>query len=504
MKCEQKYWFFILLLQSALLGCSDEPQKNPSNNGSSSNNGENSFVDAGADASLGCESSIYCGESGFMCGVHTVAACGEVDCGACRYEQVTAVGGKLVSGPGGRVHLLRVHEGSVEYADVTAPGWQAEVVGDGLTGERLSMAVGADGTVNVVMFSDGIQHGTKAPGGDWRFHQVTADEGTPAIALDGQGQAQILVWAENSQTRANELRRYINTGEGIYETFLVEGFRPYSAPVVAQAGDGSFSVGFLNDPSGVEVFDFVNGALVQDESFPDLGRLIGGISMARQDGKLKVLVLTGERTLRTGSQLTLWTREGGAWSSEEITTGTSRDLAVAFGPRGEVHLAYHARNGVRYTRPGSTQSLTLRPECEEGTLSMAVDGHDQAHVLVACDRGQEPLYMRPVERYSDAYLAGCELSAELICAQACECGSPDCCYGAEDDGFNGCKFGPGDSGRQLCVADFRQWLCGNLTVESAPLIACADALESEALSCMAGRAVVPTICADVVRLNQTW
>src|SRR5689334_11036192 len=80
--------------------------------------------------------------------------------------------------------------------------------------------------------------------------------------------------------------------------------------------------------------------------------------------------------------------------------------------------------------------------------------------------------------------------------------APDCCYGnGEPGGSNGCFFGPGNAGHDLCVADMRNRLCSDLTADPAELFACKPVLDADTAMCVDEGYVIPAACFSLIESN---
>lgn len=467
---------------------------------------------SGSGGSLGCSSAAHCGGGGFVCGVHSVASCGEVDCGACRFRADGVGTGDITAAPDRSIHLAYVEPSDRQllYAVPRAEGLETEAIVTEVRVSEVAIAVASDGAVHVVYVddSDQVMHAVRpAAASPWEVALADMNGEEVDVALDADDAVHILVTGEDPVTRARQVRHITRDGSTYTATALDLGMAIGKA-VVGRGENGAIALVVRSDLMELAAFDLVDGVFVRDTSLPELDDQPAEWSVTVGiEGRLRILALLGNYTLRTGSQLVLATREAGTWNVEAaggVAAQVTRGIGLASGPLETQHVAYYARraDGLFYTRPGSTVRLNVDPECDEGDVRMAIDANDQPHILHVCDSGT-PQYIAPIARYSEDYIAACEQGANLICDRACDCGAPDCCYNdGTADGSNGCTFGPGGVGRDICVADFKVRLCGRLSVDEAPLLdACKPALESTAPMCLGVGYSVPDACWPVINAS---
>lgn len=499
----------MLLNVSACVGGDDSANSGSSGAG---NGGGGAGNGGGGGDELGCSRTTYCGAGGFACGVHAVAACGEVDCGVCRVRNVTVGNGDITAAPDGSVHLAYFDwtESALLHAVPGADGLETDVIADGMREGEAAIAVAHDGTLHVAFVDDSgqVMHATRASSeSTWAVALAdTSGEGVDVV-VDADNAVHILVTGEDPVTRARQVRHVTQNGSTYTATAIGTGMAIGNA-VIGRGAGGAIAFAVRSDLMQLAVFDLVAGTFVQDPSLPAFDDQPAEWSVTvSTDGTLRLFALLGNYTLRTGSQLVVATRETDTWNVSPVGgvgAVVTHGIAGASGPQDTQHLAYFARSadGLFYTRPGSTRRLNVRPDCDEGEVKLAVDSADQPHMLYNCD-SSDTTYVAPIGRYSDAYFAACEDGANTICDRACECGSPDCCYNdGTEDGSSGCSFGPGGAGRDICVAKFRLRLCGNLTTEESPLLdACTPSLEDTSPMCFGVGYVVPDACWPVINSN---
>jgi len=493
----------VFVVALGLAGCSGDPPRGGGGAGGASGSGG-----SGGEPPLGCSSTTYCGGDGFVCGVHAVAACGEVDCGPCRFRGEDVGFGDITTAPDGSVHLALAgaSPGEVLYARVGSAGLEPETVATDRTAESVALAVAEDGTVHVVYIAAQVMHASKAPGASTWDVSAAADAGeSVAVAVDGAGTPHILVVGEDPQTRQRQVAHVTRDGTNSTITPL-DGVVPVGGVAMARGADGTIVVVSRTGLQELAVLELSDGAFVRDTGVPAMPDQPAEWSAAvGSDGTVHVVSLLGNYTLRTGSRLVELTRSGGAWTLDELASGeVTHGTALAGGPDDGLHLLYFARDddGLFYTRPGSPRRLNVDPACEDGEVRVAVDGDDQPHVLYRCD-SQGSRYLAPIERFGDDYIEACQSGASLICNRACDCGAPDCCYNdGVPDGSNGCFFGPGTAGHDLCVADMMIGLCSDLTADPAALLACRPTLESTTPECVDAGYAIPPLCFQLIQANR--
>jgi hypothetical protein len=457
------------------------------------------------DAGLGCDSAEHCGGAGFVCGVHAVASCGEVDCGPCRFRADDIGWGDITAASDRSIHLafFSPSGAGLVYARVGASGLEQETISTTTSGESVAIAVADDGTIHVAFIDTQVMHAAKSPGASWNV-QVAAEAGEGvALAVDAAGTVHILVTGEHPQTRQRQVTHVTYDGT-MYTATPIEGVIPVGNAAVGRGADGAVVIAVRTDVLELAVLELMDGVFVRDTTVPALEDQPAEWSVVvGSDGTINVVALLGNYTLRTGSQLVMMTRTSGTWSvaplgpdQPQVTHG----IGAAGGPMDTLHVAYYARNadGLFYTRPDSTQRLNVHPQCDDGEVRLAIDADDQPHLLFRCDSGGVT-YMAPIERYADSYLDACDVGAELICDRACDCGAPDCCYGdGTADGSGGCKFGPGDTAHTLCVNDMKIGLCGDLAADPAVLLACTPMLDAIAPMCVENSYAIPDACWQLI------
>lgn len=492
----------VLLLLGGTFGCGGDGRAGDDGGGA---------VDAG-DA-LGCDPDIHCGGDGFLCGVHAVDECGEVDCGSCRYRAEDVGLGSITAARDRTIHLAFYDEaaGEVVYARVGATGLERETIQAATGVVSIDVAVADDGTVHVVFAAEQVSHAVRSEGGTWNVATVAEVEAEHAlVAVDGAGAPHIFFVTLHPTTRTPQLVHAALDGTG-YSSTPLEGIHAVGAPALARGDDGSITVVVRDNISAVAVLDLVDGALVRDEAAPDIPEQPATLSAAvTSDGTLHVALVSGHFTLRPGSRLERLVRSGGTWIRETLvdaSASVTQDIALAPGPTDGLHLFYFSfrSEALVYTRPGSPRSLLLRQDCEEGSVDVAIDGDDQPHVIFGCDRSvsRGMLYMAPLERYPTEYLDACQTGADLICDRACECGAPDCCYSAPGSTESGgCTSGPGDADRQICVSDRLRELCGDLTDDTAMMLECRAVLETTAIMCVDASYSIPSSCWELMASNR--
>jgi len=507
--------FCLLTLSVAACVGDDDAGGDSGSGGSNGGNGGSAGGGSGGGGSgggLSCSSGDHCGSGGFVCGVHTVASCGEVDCGACRFHREQLGPSDITAAPDRSIHLAYFDQdlNALVHAVVGVSGLETDVIASDARGSEVAIAVANDGSVHVVFLDDSgqVTHASRAGGSDtWETASADTNGEGIDVAADVDNAVHILVTGEDPVTRARQVRHVTQSG-GAYTSVALDGVMVIGNAVVARGDDGAIALAVRSELMKLAVFELVDGAFVQDTSLPDMSDQPAEWSIAvGAGGTLRVLALLGNYTLRTGSQLVLATRQGGVWNVgpvEGVAAVVTDGIASATGPMDTSHIAYFARNedGLFYTRPGSTRRLNLLPSCDGGEVKLAIDAQDQPHLLYACD-SDGPQYVAPIARYSDAYLAACDDGANLICDRACECGAPDCCYNdGSADGSNGCSFGPGGAGRDICVANFQVRLCGDLTVDEAPLVdSCKPTLDDTAPMCLDNGYTIPAECWPVIHSN---
>jgi hypothetical protein len=452
---------------------------------------------------LGCSPSSHCGS--FVCGVHAVASCGEVDCGPCRFRGAEVGFGDITAAPDRSIHLATLDpvERALVYSWVTPAGLESVVITTDTTAEAPSIAVAGDGTVHVAYLASQVMHAVKRPGDASFTVNVAADTGEAvSVVLDATDAPHLVVTGEHEQTRQRQLLHVTEDG-GTYAGTPITDLVPIGNAAAARGEDGSVVVVVRAELQDMAVLELVNGRFERDTTVPTLDDQLAEWSVAVGADGPRIAALLGNYTLVTGSSLVEVSRRNGTWTVEPLADAqVTHGLALASGPSGAVHLAYYARrtDGLFYTRPGSPRRLNVSPECSDGEVRLAVDGDDQPHLLYACDSTR---YLAPIERYSDDYVAACSASAELICERACTCGAPDCCYSnGEPGGSNGCFFGPGNAGHDLCVADMRNGLCSDLTADPALVLGCKPVLDADAAMCLDDGYIIPEACFSLIDANR--
>jgi hypothetical protein len=451
---------------------------------------------------LGCNPASHCGD--FVCGVHAVASCGEVDCGPCRFGGAEVGFGDITAAPDRSIHLATFDplERALVYSLAGPAGLETLAITTDTSAEAPSIAVAADGTVHVAYLATQVMHAVKRPGDASFTLNVAADAGEAvSVVLDSTGAPHLVVTGEHPQTRQRQLLHVTEDG-GTYTGVPIADVVPVGNAAVARGEDGSVFVVVRAELRDLAVLELVNGFFERDTTVPVLDDQPAEWSVAVTTGGPRIAVLLGNYTLVTGSSLVELSRRNGSWVVEPLADAqVTHGLALAGGPEDAVHLAYYARraDGLFYTRPGSTRRLNVDPGCDEGDIRLAIDGDDQPHLLYSCDSTR---YLAPVERYSDEYVSACSQGAELICDRACTCGAPDCCYGSgESDGTNGCFFGPGDAGHDLCVEEMRNGLCSDLTADPALVLACKPILDAGAAICLDDGYTIPAACLSLIEAN---
>jgi hypothetical protein len=453
---------------------------------------------------LGCDPTTHCED--FVCGVHTVAACGEVDCGPCRFRGDELGFGDVTAAPDGSIHLATFHPSmrTLVHTELTPDGMLTEAVAPSVLGDAATIAVAPDGTVHIAFIASQVIHAVKGPS-DASFTTAVAAETGEAVTVvvDAAGDPHLLVTGEHPQTRQRQIL-HVTESSGTYVGEPIAGVVPIGNPEAARGADGSIALVVRSELQELAVFELVNGAFERDTFVPALDDQPAEWSIAVTSKGPEVAVLLGNYTLVTGSALVRLSRTGGNWTVTPMGDGAqvTHGLAMAAGPSDGLHLGYYARreDGLFYTRPGSPRRLNVRPQCDEGEVRIAVDAADQPHLLYSCDSGTR--YLTPLERYTDEYLALCSAGAELICDRACTCGAPDCCYNDGDpDGSNGCFFGPGGAAHDLCVADMKNGLCADLTADPSALFACKPVLDATAAACFDDGYTIPEACYALLQSN---
>jgi hypothetical protein len=452
---------------------------------------------------LGCSPASHC--SDFVCGVHAVASCGEVDCGPCRFRGAEVGFGDITAAPDRSIHLATFDpvERALVYSLVGPAGLETLAITTDTSAEAPSIAVAADGTVHVAYLATQVMHAVKRSGDPGFTVNVAADAGEAvSVVLDAAGAPHLVVTGEHPQTRQRQLLHVTEDG-GTYTGSPIAGVVPIGNAEIARGEDGSVVLVVRSELQELAVLELVDGRFERDLTVPMLDDQPAEWSVAVTTDGPRIALLLGNYTLVTGSSLVELSRRNGTWTVEPLTDATvTHGLALAGGPGDAVHLAYYARrtDGLFYTRPGSSRRLNVSPECDEGDVRLAIDGDDQPHVLYSCDTTR---YLAPIERYSDDYVAACNAGAKLICDRACSCGAPDCCYGSGESGdSNGCFFGPGNAGHDLCVEDMRNGLCSDLTADPALALACKPILDADAAMCLDGGYTIPEACLSLIEANQ--
>lgn len=446
---------------------------------------------------------MYCGD--FVCGVHAVPACGEVDCGPCRFGSETFGFGDITAAPDGSIHLVTSDPAmrTLVYT-VPAPGGAVrETVAPDVSASSASIAVAADGTVHVAYLEEQVMHAVKRPGDPSFTVAVAADAGEAvSVVVDAAGAPHLLVTGEHPQTRQRQLLHVTESG-GTYTGTPIPDLVPIGNAAVARGEDGSIAVAVRSELTELAVLELEDGSFRRDTTVPALSDQPAEWSLVKTSDGIEVAALLGNYTLITGSALILLSRKAGTWTLEPLGGAqVTHGIVLARGPADALHLGYFARreDGLFYTRPGSPRRLNVQPECDEGDVRIAIDAGDQPHLLYRCDSDGQ--YLAPIERYSDDYFVACSAAATRICDRACACGEPDCCYNdGSADGSNGCFFGPGNAGHDLCVADMKIGLCGDLTADPAALLACEPILEGDAAACFESGYTIPEACRSVMQAS---
>jgi len=482
-------------------GCGNEPSGGGGGTGGFAGSGGGGGT---AGVMLGCNPATYCGDSGFLCGVHAVSACGEVDCGACRYVGAQGSGfGDITAAADGSIHVVLADTGVITYGRASESGLdEVEVATDG-AGDSAGIAVAADGTVHIAYHSSsGTAHAKRLPGSaSWAVNPAGEGGESLSIAVDAAGNAHIVVVGEDPVTRGMRLLHITESG-GTYTEETVPDAMPIGPASLGRGADGSIVLVSRVGIMDLAVFDLEDGSFVRDTAFPTLDDQPAESSVAvASDGTVEVLALLGNYTLLSGSKLVRLTRGGSAWTERPAAEGVrpTHGIALGTGIGDALHLAYFAysEDGFFYTRPGSPVRMAIDPDCDDGDVRIAVDAADQPHLLYRCD--SDPTnYLAPVTRYSDEYVAACNDAARAICDRACVCGSPDCCYGAAVGTNGACYFGPNNEGHDLCVQEVLFELCGDRTRDEAAMLACKPALEAPADMCVDTHYPVPQVCLDVM------
>jgi hypothetical protein len=452
---------------------------------------------------LGCSPASHCGN--FVCGVHAVASCGEVDCGPCRFRGAEVGFGDITAAPDRSIHLATLDPvaRALVYSLVAPAGLQTLAITTDATAEAPSIAVAADGTVHVAYLATQVMHAVKRPGDTSFTVNVAVDAGEAvSVVLDAMDAPHFIVAGEHEQTRQRQLL-HVTEDDGTYTGAPISDLVPIGNAAVARGEDGSVVVVVRAELRDLAVLELVNGRFERDTTVPTLDDQPAEWSVAVGTDGPRIAVLLGNYTLVTGSSLVELSRRNDTWTVEPLADAqVTHGLAFAAGPGAAVHLAYFARrtDGLFYTRPGSSRRLNVSPGCDDGEVRVAIDGDDQPHLLYSCDSTH---YLAPVERYSDEYVATCSAAAELICERACNCGAPDCCYGnGEPGGSNGCFFGPGNAGHDLCVEDMRNGLCSDLTADPALVLGCKPVLDVDAAMCLDNGYTIPEACFSLIEANR--
>lgn len=437
--------------------------------------------------------------------MHAVAACGEVDCGPCRFRGEDVGFGDITAAPDGSIHLATFHPTArtLVHARLGAGTLLWEAVAPDVPEDSASIAVAADGTVHIAYVATQVMHAVRGPS-DASFTTFVAAEAGEAVSvvLDAADAPHLLVTGEDPQTRQRQLLHVTESG-GTYTGTPVGGVVPIGNAAVARGRDGAVVAVVRSELREVALLELLDGTFVRDTTVPVLDDQPAEWAVAVTSKGPVVALLLGNYTLVTGSSFVKLSREGGSWSVEPLADAqVTQGIALAGGPGDALHLGYYARreDGLFYTRPDSPRRLNVRPQCAEGEIRLAIDQDDQPHLLYRCDSGTQ--YIAPVERYSDEYLAACSEAAELICDRACSCGEPDCCYNDGDaDGSNGCFFGPGGQGKALCVVDMKNGLCSDLTADPAAMLACQPLLQAPAAACFDNGYPIPDACYSLIQSN---
>lgn len=478
---------------------------------------------AGNSGGGGCGPAAHCGAAGFLCGVHAVPSCGEIDCGDCRYRAETTGDGDITAAPDGQIHLAYLSDPqTLTYARVVGATLVPELVAsmnaaDG-AGGKPSIAVAPDGTVHIVWTflplrsgEPAIWHAVKPPGQPtWEVR--TVGQGTAAVVeTDAVGQPHIVLRATGGSGRPEELR-HATVGAAGYAVVSLAGAAPASDPASARGADGAIVVAYLGTTTSgkmLQLLELVDGSFQRDSTVPELAASPAEVSAAiTTDGTVHLAAVTGQYTLRTGSELVRLARSGGSWTAETLVPTQPRygrvthDIALADGPQARLHLLFYSYKptGLFATRPGSARELNLAPSCDSGTVRAAIDKFDQPHILMACN-SKAGRYLTPVARFPDEYFVACDRGASLICGVACPCSAGDaCCYRPDPQiaDASSCIF-TGAMGDDYCLASVRHDLCSEVTADPADLFACVAELEASGPQCIDGFAQVPARCIELMR-----
>jgi hypothetical protein len=494
-----------VLAFTALLvwGCGGNGAANGTGGAGGTGSGGSGAGGSGGEPPLGCSPATHCGD--FVCGVHAVASCGEVDCGPCRFRGAEVGFGDITAAPDRSIHLATFDPAAraLVHSLVGPGGLETSTITTDAPEGAPSIAVATDGTVHVAYVVTQVMHAVKRPGDAGFTIGVAADAGeSVSVVVDGTGAPHLVVTGEHPQTRQRQLL-HVAEVDGTYTGTPIPDVVPVGNASVARGEDGSVVVVVRSELHELSVLELVNGVFERDTTVPLLDDAPAEWSAAVTADGLRIAVLLGNYTLVTGSSLVELSRRNRAWAVEPLATAqVTHGIALAGGPGDAVHLAYFARrtDGLFYTRPGSPRRLNVEPGCDEGEIRLAVDADDQPHLLYGCDSTR---YLAPIERYSDESIAACNGSAELICDRACTCGAPDCCYGnGEPGGSNGCFFGPGNAGHDLCVEEMRNGLCSDLTADPALVLACKPVLDGDTAMCVDDGYPIPEACFSLIEANR--
>ena len=447
-------------------------------------------VEGDAGVPLNCDPADHCGSSGFLCGVHQVASCGEVDCGACRYQnmELNEVA-DIALDPQRGVHVAYGSGNTARYLTWVDGAVVEEEIGISISVDEISLAVGAD-AVHVAYgdLSDRVHYSTRDAMGIWSHINTDLRLEAPRIVLDRNDQPMVIGMHHIFRTP----HRVDFDAE---PPELVDlGLDPVVVPpTLLRAPDGDVVLVYVSSGQ-LRVYEQSGSTFALDENPPGLGPQSGFIGAAfDSSGRLHVLALVGDYTLRTGSELRYLVRDDTGWTNEVLYEAIDDGIDLAVGPSDEVHLLYHVpgatRDGTYYSRPGSSVSLNIDPHNDSGRVKMVVDADDQPHMLL---RGS---YWAALARYPDAYITACADAPDVICERSCMCGDGgDCCWREDEmaggSESNGCTFGPSMAGMTLCQGDFARQLCGDLTAAPDLVMTCLSELSADSPICVENAYVV--------------
>lgn len=452
------------------------------------NNTTNSATNNATNNVASCDPGRFCGD--YLCGRHFAPGCGEVECGSCRYEDRYVGDGALAMAPDGGVWVLSL-AGS---AELILPDGTTERAAELEGIESPRMAVDGQGRVHVVGAKDDVFYAVRTSEESWtvtQLHENAENDEALEIALDGDSPVIF------RKTSALAMDIYEMEAGNLVPTTVTD--VQFIGPIRAsfQAGrQMAAALGATGTQTLGVIVEKVSGVWTT-ETLPSTERRVVDVAvLARAEAPVAV-ALTGNYTLRTGAGVATFERGEMGWVGEEVAMGWENGLALQADDQGQPVSFYSVRqsrsevdNVVYLTRVGYAP-WRVGKDCDRGVMDLRYGPDGRAHMLMC------GTYRVAVGRYSEAYDEACVEVASTLCAKACECGNSNCCYTNEDDSGAGCSFGPGDTGRQICEEKFREKMCGDPTMQEAPLMACDDSLTASAPVCQDTAVVVNATCASV-------